>query len=151
MRYDGKYLIILFISLCVMMLLFMWYKNSFDPYSNPSTPIKQIKKMYMDVYPEKGNVPVKEGNEAYTLNKKSITICLKDPETKKYYSWNTISYVALHELAHVITTKTERDSKGKKDDHGPVFKRNFKMLLKRAELLGYFDPKTPIPDTYCGV
>lgn len=147
---DTKYFLIGVAVVVLFGISIFWYKHAFDPYSNPSPLVKQIKSMYANVYPPKGDIPVKEGTEAYTLNKNSITICLKDPITGKYYSWNTIAYVALHEMAHVITTKTEYGPNGKKNDHGPVFKRNFKKLLEKARQMGYYDPKQKIPDTYCG-
>ena len=101
--------------------------------------------MYADIYPSARDIPVREGGESYTMNKSSVTLCLRDPETKRFYPWNTLAYVSLHELAHVITRVKE------KDPHGPVFKKNFKELLHRAADMGYYDPSQKIPDTYCGV
>lgn len=143
-------MIILYLSIaCILIVICLgiyWYKHKEDPYKNPPEPIQHIKDMYKAVYPSKADIPIKEGNESYTMGKSKITMCLRDPNNNnQYYPWNTLAYVALHEMAHVITTQKE------KDDHGPIFTKNFKMLLKKAEALGYFDSKQKIPDVYCGV
>lgn len=121
-----------------------WYKTHIYPYHHPPAPIKKVKEMFRAVAPNIGDIPIREGGESYTMNKSSITLCLRDPDTKRIYPWNTLAYVSLHELAHVITRIKERDV------HGPQFKKNFKMLLKRAEKLGYYDPSLGVSDTYCG-
>jgi hypothetical protein len=99
--------------------------------------------MFERIIPGGGKIPIKDGDESYTMNKNNITLCTKDPRSGKQYSWNTLSYVSLHELSHIITKTKE------KDPHGPIFKRNFKQLLHRAEQLGYYNPNIPVPDTYC--
>lgn len=105
--------------------------------------IRRVRIMFRDVYPEKQNIPIKEGDESYAMNKSSITLCLRNPTTGQMYSWNTIAYVALHELAHIITLEKEQD------DHGPIFSSNLTKLLKKAHALRYYDPFQEIPDTYC--
>ena len=121
-----------------------YYETQWAPYRNPPPIIKKISKMFEMVAPGLGKIPIKEGNESYTMNKSAITLCLKDPKNGgKYYSWNTLAYVALHEGAHVLTRTKEQDA------HGPIFKKNFKELLRRAEVLGLYDSSIPIPDTYC--
>jgi hypothetical protein len=135
--------IIFSIILVAILCLALWYRNEKDSYSHPPEPVGYIRKMFRDVYPSQSRVPIREGRESYTMNKNAITLCLRDPKSKKIYPWNTLAYVSLHELAHVITRVRE------KDEHGPVFRKNFKMLLKRAQTLGYYDPRQEVPDTYC--
>ena len=74
-----------------------------------------------------------------------ITLCVVDPNTGEFYDTNTITYVALHELAHVITRADGDES------HGDEFKGNFARLLKEAQAKGVYDARKPIPLTYCGV
>jgi hypothetical protein len=85
---------------------------------------------------------LREGGSAYTENKTVITLCLKNPENGYYYNSNTIMYVALHELAHIIS---------KTQGHNDEFNNNFAMLLKQAETRGIYNPRIPIPTTYCGI
>jgi len=120
-----------------------YYETQWVPYRNPPAVIKKISAMFEKISPGSGKIPIKEGNESYTMNKSTITLCLKDPHAQKLYGWNTLAYVSLHELAHVLTRVKEKDA------HGPMFKKNFKELLKRAETLGLYDSSIPIPETYC--
>lgn len=87
-------------------------------------------------------IPLRQGDSAYTEDKAVITLCLVKPGTQEYYDINTIMYVALHELAHVI-------SKG--HGHGEEFETNFAKLIRDAAEKGIYDPRKPIPDTYCGI
>jgi len=94
------------------------------------------------LHPDYAKIPLREGNSAYTENKRTITLCLKDPETKKYYDMNTIMYVALHELGHIVSVT---------HGHNDEFKKNFSLLLRDAARKGIYDPRKEIPHTYCGV
>jgi hypothetical protein len=144
---TGIWILVLVVSLCVLgvgVWKFSEYRKK-EEYRNEPEPIKRIRKMYTDIEPLKKDIPIREGTESYTMNKKSITMCLKNPKTGDYYSWNTLAYVALHELAHVVTKQKE------KDKHGPIFTKNFLRILKKAKGLGYYNPEEPIPDHYCGV
>lgn len=72
---------------------------------------------------------VGSGNDiAYSLNKKSIHICIRTPEGK-LEKLNTAMYVLLHEAAHVAS---------KKYGHGDEFWENFRWLLEVAEELGLY-------------
>jgi len=95
--------------------------------------------------PSYKSIPLAEGDSSYTENKSAISLCLKDPKTQQIYDENTINYVALHELAHVITKESGKES------HGEEFKKNFSTLLKLAEQKGFYDPSLSIPTNYCGI
>ena len=79
-----------------------------------------VKNNFSKIKPDYANIPLREGDSAYTENKAAITLCLKDPHTGTHYDMNTIMYVALHELAHMITPQ---------QGHGAEFKKNFADLL----------------------
>jgi hypothetical protein len=111
-------------------------------YSSNNPILHQIRDNFSKIDPKYAKIPLKEGDSAYTENKEVITLCLVNPETKREYDINTLTYVALHELAHVISKST---------GHGPEFKENFSKLLKRGSELGIYDPKLPIPANYCNV
>ncbi len=98
-----------------------------------------------------------ESDAAYVINKKNMSFCLQDSgKTDNYISdTNLITYVGIHELAHVMSYGTGHDSE---------FIANFNFLLGVAKLLKYYDPlsgqtiplyiqldKINTSDEYCGV
>lgn len=114
------------------------------PY-RPSPIIKRLKYKVSLVNPKFASYDIREATEgSYTENKTVVYICTKDPETKKYYTDNTLIYVTLHECAHMLD-KTFNDA------HDEKFKKIFKELLDKAEAIGIYNPKIPIPPTYCGL
>jgi len=88
---------------------------------------------------------MKVGKSSYTEDKKSITMCIQDPETKRIYDMNTLMYVALHELAHMISKTVSEE------EHNEEFRQNFAKLLNQASEIGIYNPNIPIPPTYCGI
>ena len=82
---------------------------------------------------------------SYSVNKgEKIVFCLRSKEAdKELHDFNTITFVALHELAHLMT-----ESIG----HTPEFWDNFRFILKNAIQKGYYQvqdfKKKPI--RYCG-
>ena len=104
--------------------------------------LKLVRTNFTKINPEFEKIPLFSGDGAYTDNKSEITLCLADPDTKQEYDPNTIMYVALHELAHVV-------SKG--IGHGEEFRQNFSKLLLEGERLGFYDPTKPMTTTYCGI
>ena len=112
-----------------------------EGYSNPV--LREVRQRFTKLDPSYADIPLKQGWESYTDNKTAITLCLTDPDTKKYYDINSVMYVALHELSHIITPTY--------DNHGEEFKRNFTALLQRADKAGIYDSSKSIPVTYCGV
>lgn len=79
---------------------------------------------------------------SYTVNKgEHIYMCMRNGES--LIDDNTLMFVALHELAHVMT---------KSIGHKADFRENFKLLLKEAEKQGYYvyTPYHIKPQPYCG-
>lgn len=114
----------------------------------PKTPMLQkVREGFRKINSAYARIPLFHGDSSFTENKSSITLCLHDPDTGRPYELNTVMYVALHELAHVITDSYEHEH----ENHGPRFKHNFKNLLDRATALGLYNPAFPIPKNYCGV
>lgn len=113
--------------------------------SEPTHPdIENIKEKFSKIDPKYKNVHIvhgEPGNGSYTIGKKKIVMCTVDPVTKQPYDEHTQMYVALHELAHVITKQY--------DEHGPEFQRNFKHLLLEAQRKGVYRPIYSPPATYC--
>jgi len=103
-----------------------------------------------------------ESDAAYVINKQHFAFCLQDlpgvgekPKTTKLEDTNLITYVGIHELAHIMSEET---------GHGQEFIRNFEFLLNYAKNIKYTDPflnkeiplyielsKLKTSDNYCGV
>ena len=69
--------------------------------------------------------PHVENESTYTINKgELIKICIREKKEKKpFHSVNTLMFVVLHELAHVIS---------KSIGHTGEFMENFRFLLREA-------------------
>jgi hypothetical protein len=82
---------------------------------------------------------------SYTVNKGTkIFMCIREKkDNNKLIDENTCFFVALHELAHVMT---------KSVGHTKEFWRNFRFLLKHAIKDGYYmyHPYHNAPKKYCG-
>lgn len=84
---------------------------------------------------------------SYSINKgEKVHLCLRQRQgaDEQLVEENVMVFVALHEMAHVITPSI---------GHGPDFWNNFGWLLKQAETLGiykYQDFKAQ-PVSYCGL
>jgi hypothetical protein len=83
---------------------------------------------------------------AYSENKgEKLAFCLNKKKNEvKLIDINTLTFVAIHELAHIMT---------KSEGHKQEFWQNFKFLLEQAKAAGIYDPvdykKNPEP--YCGM
>jgi len=108
---------------------------------NKGVTIKEIGKM--------------ESEAAYVINKQYMSFCLPENTDKSLDNLNLMTYVGIHELAHVMSDET---------GHGNEFINNFEFLLNHSKTLYYYDPiiKNNIPvyiplnklntsDNYCGV
>lgn len=94
-----------------------------------------------------------ESDAAYVINKQYMSFCL--PETKDINDLNLMTYVGIHELAHIMSYEI---------GHGDEFIKNFQFLLDYSKTLNYLDPitntyqplyiqlnKLNTADNYCGV
>lgn len=82
---------------------------------------------------------------SYSVNKgEKIVFCLRSKDTEQeLHDFNTITFVALHELAHLMT-----ESIG----HTQEFWDNFRFILKNAIQKGYYNVQDfkNKPIRYCG-
>jgi hypothetical protein len=141
----GKHsgVVIIIVSAAIVVVIYTMTPAFRDQTKNSPT-LKQVRNNFTKLNTKFGKIPLRMGDSAFTENKEIITLCLTDPDTKADYDINTIMYVALHELAHVITPEGE-------EEHGTEFKKNFSKLLKEASDKGIYNPRIPIPATYCRV
>jgi hypothetical protein len=85
------------------------------------------------------------GDTSYSLDKGAvIALCLRDRASFGLHDLETLTFVALHEMAHVALEEL---------DHPPRFWATFRFLLEEAEAGGIY--RSPdyarAPVTYCGV
>jgi len=82
---------------------------------------------------------------AYSENKgQKIAFCLsKSKNGSKLIDLNTLTFVALHELSHIMTSSI---------GHKQEFWENFKFLLENAKKAGIYNPEDykKNPKDYCG-
>ena len=82
---------------------------------------------------------------AYSVNKgEELSLCIRDKGSEKFIDDNTIIFVAIHELAHIMTPET---------GHTPLFWDNMKFLLEQASSQGIYMPidYSQSPVEYCGM
>ena len=80
---------------------------------------------------------------AYSVNKgEELSICIREKDTEKFIDNNTIIFVAIHELSHIMT-----DELG----HTKLFWDNMKYLLEKAGSLGIYNKidYNKYPVMYC--
>jgi hypothetical protein len=86
-----------------------------------------LKENFPESYTSSGGKP----DSSFTLNKKDMSICLRDDDTKKFHNINEIMFVVLHELSHILN---------KTFNHPKLFWQNFKFLLYEANEIGIYIP-----------
>ena len=83
---------------------------------------------------------------SYSVNKgEKLVICIKEKDPQEsFIDMNTVMFVIIHELAHVIT---------KSIGHTKEFWDNMKFLLKHAITLGIYikEEYKDNPKQYCGI
>lgn len=82
---------------------------------------------------------------AYSVNKgEELSLCIRDKDTESFIDDNTIIFVAIHELSHIMTPET---------GHTPLFWDNMKYLLEQASSQGIYMPVdySQSPVKYCGM
>lgn len=110
----------------------------------PSPTILRIKDKLGKIEPRFKELSIQESDKSETEDKTFISLCVKDPSSGRIYDDNTLMYVALHEVAHVL-------NKPQFSEHGSEWQGIFSNLLDRAETAGVYDPMTPLPEWYCGI
>lgn len=93
------------------------------------------------------NDPPDSNSTSFTEDKgRVLALCLRDPATKKkkFHDPNLISFVDLHELAHIGSVAW---------GHGDEFWSNFKFLLEHARHIDIYSPVdySTQPVNYCGL
>ena len=110
---------------------------------NKSEYIKNLKESFNPEYITE-NIP---GSiyVAYSVNKgEELSLCIRDKDTEEFIDDNTIIFVAIHELSHIMTPET---------GHTPLFWDNMKYLLEQASSQGIYMhvDYSQSPVEYCGM
>jgi hypothetical protein len=82
---------------------------------------------------------------SYSVNKgEKISICIRKESDNSFIDDNTVLFVVIHELAHVMTHEV---------GHTPLFWDNMKYLLEVGEKIGIYNPVNyqEQPEDYCGM
>jgi WLM domain len=88
---------------------------------------------------------------SYSENKgEKIVLCLRDKTAPPLYplvELNTVMFVVLHEMAHLMTADLSTTS------HTPEFWANFRRILQDAQRIGIYTPVnySHSPVEYCGM
>lgn len=89
---------------------------------------------------------VEHGYTSYSVNKgEKIVMCVRQKnQDQEFVDMNVLMYVAIHELAHLMT---------KDVGHSGKFWENFKRLLKEAIQIGIYErvDYSKSPKEYCGI
>jgi hypothetical protein len=100
-----------------------------------------VSKFNSDIITE--NIPG-SSHVAYSVNKgDELSICIREKETEKFIDHNTIIFVSIHELSHIMSKST---------GHTPEFWDNMKFLLENAIEIGVYNyvNYSNNPIIYCG-
>lgn len=136
-KYTLRRLLSYMISIAILIIIIycIWkhYQKPIDPI------IIELKQQLRKIHPMIDQIEMYEGKRSYTINKEKVYLCLKD-EKGEYYDKNMLTYVLLHELAHVLCDEV---------GHTDKFHEIFNGLLDRAVDLKLYDPDIPIIKNYC--
>jgi predicted metal-dependent hydrolase len=132
-----KMLILALIVFITIVLSYIWRVIS-DNLNSVDPTIVRLKQKLIPMFPELARLLVIKSDASYTLNKNKIYLCTEHASEK--YDDNMLTYVLLHELAHVKTPTI---------GHGQEFMKTFNSLLKTASESGLWDPNKPRVKDYC--
>ena len=136
-------------------------KKSADVLANVNVRLKKLVDHMYKKYPNKDNVKrlknkfnpnkIKEilptsKHVAYSENKgEKLAFCVnKERNGSELIDINTLTFVAIHELAHIMTVSI---------GHTKEFWDNFKFALKESEIIKIYKPVdySKTPTTYCSM
>ena len=133
-------LVAIFAAILLVILILFFCKNVYEDYVASKDPkLKELVEKLKIVNPVVDKLKFRTARKSYTVNKKKIYLCMKD-EHNEYYNDNTLIYVLLHELAHVLCDEI---------GHTKKFESIFKSLLVEAEAKNIYNPNIPISYEYC--
>lgn len=134
--------LLVIVGILFLLVLFSFlFSRTLKDQSDSHPVLGKIKEDLTFVHPQARDIWLVEGPSSYTEDKRLVHLCLKNKQGE-YYSYNTLIFVALHELAHVLSSDI---------GHGEQWRLIFRQLLNRAEQLGLYDSRIPLEKNYCGI
>ena len=108
---------------------------------------EDVERLYLNYNPENTSEgSADSGYTSYSVNKgEKLILCIRqNDKNKTFVDKNVVMYVALHELAHLMT---------KEVGHTDTFWSNFKFLLQEAVEIKEYDKVNfnTDPKDYCGI
>lgn len=104
-----------------------------------------VKRLYKNFNPDSiSEGSIESGYTSYSVNKgEKIILCIRQKDNS-FVSQNVLMYVAIHELAHLMTEEV---------GHTDMFWDNFKFLLEEAIGIGIYVKVdfNKAPRDYCGI
>jgi hypothetical protein len=131
----------LYLVLTIAVIAYSVYSFS-QPEPKENLVVDSLKERLAVVDSNFRDLDIRESDSSYTEDKSVIYLCLRDGN-HQVYPTNTVMYVALHEIAHLLNKKDY--------GHTPTFYKVFNDLLCKAAAKGVYDPTLPHGDAYCGV
>ena len=133
-----EFLFILFSFIIIFFITF--YINRVTLYEDPL--LYKIKNDLIIIDPRIKFISFYASDQSFTEDKKRIYLCLKD-KFNNYYPYNMLIYVALHEVAHALSSTVDLSHTSQD------FINNFSNLIKKATELKLYDPNQPMVEHYC--
>ena len=134
------YFIITILLISILTIMFVGNRIR-EKYLEDDPILVELKEILCKTFPEINNTILLRGEKSYTINKSRIHICLKD-ENDNYYDKNMLTYVILHELAHVLCDEI---------GHTTKFHSIFTDVLDKAVKSGVYNDKIPTIKNYCEI
>ena len=94
---------VLYIVLIIVILIYILY-CFIQPEPQENMVVDSLKERLAVVDSNFRNFDIRESDSSYTEDKSVIYLCLRD-DNGQVYPTNTIMYVALHEISHMLNKK----------------------------------------------
>lgn len=106
---------------------------------------KDVEQLYLKYNPSAlSEGSADSGYTSYSINKgEKVILCIRQKD-KSFVDKNIVTYVAIHELAHIMTSEI---------GHTTTFWNNFRFLLNEAVAIGIYEKQDykSDPQEYCGI
>lgn len=120
------------------------HKKRKQYFSSQDPMVLRLKQTVSQLDPRIEKIEFFASDESYTEDKNKIYLCVKD-EHGKYYDFNMLIYVTIHEVTHALTNVVDIYHTTAE------FRNTFESLLTKAHKLGFYDPEAPLYRHYCGI
>ena len=134
---DSSILII-----CLLIVLYTMYINRLPGVCEFDPVLNKLRKDAIKIEPNAGRLEFFPSDESYTEDKKRVFLCLKDNQGK-YYEYNHLLQVLVHELAHAFTDVIDKEHKT------PEFNNKHNEYRQKAAKLKMVDLEDKVPLNYC--